>query len=209
MKQQRTRHGWLITGGFLALVIAMGVGRFAYTPLLPAMQNQFGFSDEIAGSMASVNYLGYLIGALLCFKTMRAATKLRLFRISLISSIITTAGMGLVAQTQAWMILRLAGGMASAGIFILGSSIVMGRLPQSKSTLGMLIYSGVGGGIALSGVFSPVLVKYFNVQASWVGLSLICLPLSLVCWFVLIPLEEGPKTDLYSNGEIKFKYPLL
>jgi predicted MFS family arabinose efflux permease len=209
MKQQNTGHGLLITGGFLALMIAMGIGRFAYTPLLPAMQNQFGFSDEIAGSMASVNYLGYLIGALLCFKNMRAATKLRLFRISLISSIITTAWMGLVVQAEAWTILRLVSGVASAGIFILGSSIVMGRLPQSKNALGMLIYSGVGGGIALSGVVSPVLVKYFNVQVSWVGLSLICVPLSLVCWFVLIPLEEKSTIDLHSNGEIKFEYPLL
>ena len=49
MKQSQTGHGLLITGGFLALVIAMGVGRFAYTPLLPTMQNQFGFSDEVAG----------------------------------------------------------------------------------------------------------------------------------------------------------------
>jgi predicted MFS family arabinose efflux permease len=85
----------------------------------------------------------------------------------------------------------------------------MGRLPQSKNALGMLIYSGVGGGIALSGVVSPVLVKYFNVQVSWVGLSLICVPLSLVCWFVLIPLEEKSTIDFHSNGEIKFEYPLL
>jgi len=209
MKHRKTGHGLLITGGFLALVIAMGVGRFAYTPLLPAMQNQFGFSDEIAGAMASVNYLGYLLGALLCFKNMDAATKLRLFRISLILSIITTAWMGLVTHIDAWTILRLVSGMASASIFIIGSSIVMGRLPQSKNTLGMLIYSGVGGGIALSGVFSPVLVKYFNVQVSWVGLSLICFPLSLVCWFVLIPSAEESKTDLHSNGAIKFEYPLL
>jgi predicted MFS family arabinose efflux permease len=187
----------------------MGVGRFAYTPLLPAMQNQFGFSDEIAGSIASVNYLGYLLGALLCFKNMRAATKLRLFRISLISSIITTAWMGLVAQTDAWMILRLVSGMASAGIFIIGSSIVMGRLPQSKNSLCMLIYSGVGVGIALSGVLSPVMIKYFNVQISWMGLSLICFPLSLVCWFVLIPSADESKADLHSNGAIKFEYPLL
>jgi predicted MFS family arabinose efflux permease len=209
MKQQKTGHGSLITGGFLALVIAMGVGRFAYTPLLPAMQNQFGFSDEIAGSIASVNYLGYLLGALLCFKNMRAATKLRLFRISLIASIITTAWMGLVAQTDAWMILRLVSGMASAGIFIIGSSIVMGRLPQSKNSLCMLIYSGVGVGIALSGVLSPVMIKYFNVQISWMGLSLICFPLSLVCWFVLIPSADESKADLHSNGAIKFEYPLL
>jgi predicted MFS family arabinose efflux permease len=187
----------------------MGVGRFAYTPLLPAMQNQFGFSDEIAGSIASVNYLGYLLGALLCFKNMRAATKLRLFRISLIASIITTAWMGLVAQTDAWMILRLVSGMASAGIFIIGSSIVMGRLPQSKNSLCMLIYSGVGVGIALSGVLSPVMIKYFNVQISWMGLSLICFPLSLVCWFVLIPSADESKADLHSNGAIKFEYPLL
>jgi predicted MFS family arabinose efflux permease len=209
MKQQKTGHGSLITGGFLALVIAMGVGRFAYTPLLPAMQNQFGFSDEIAGSIASVNYLGYLLGALLCFKNMRAATKLRLFRISLIASIITTAWMGLVAQTDAWMILRLVSGMASAGIFIIGSSIVMGRLPQSKNSLCMLIYSGVGVGIALSGVLSPVMIKYFNVQISWMGLSLICFPLFLVCWFVLIPSADESKADLHSNGAIKFEYPLL
>ena len=202
-------HGALITGGFLALVIAMGVGRFAYTPLLPAMQNQFGFSDEIAGSIASVNYLGYLLGALLCFKNMKADTKLWVFRICLVLSVITTAWMGFVSQAVPWTILRLVSGMASAGIFIIGSSIVMGRLPQSKNQLGILIYSGVGAGIALSGVVSPVLIKSFNVQVTWVGLALICLPLSLFCWFVMIPPGSEPKVDLNSKGTIKFKYPQL
>ena len=209
MKKQNTGHGALITGGFLSLVIAMGVGRFAYTPLLPAMQNLFGFSDEIAGSMAAVNYLGYLLGALLCFKNMRAETMLRIFRSCLVLSIITTAWMGFVIQVGPWTILRLVSGMASAGIFIIGSSIVMGRLPQSKSPLGILMYSGVGAGIVLSGMVSPVLIKYFNVQISWVGLALICFPLSLFCWFVMIPPASEPKADLNSKGSIEFKYPQL
>lgn len=128
MQKQDAGHGALITGGFLALVIAMGVGRFADTLLLQAMQNQFGFSDEIAGLIASVNYLGYLLGALLCFKNMRVETTLRVFRISLLLSVVTTAWMGFVTQAVPWTIFRLASGMASAGIFIIGSSIVMSSL---------------------------------------------------------------------------------
>jgi MFS family permease len=210
MNKKTISHLTLITGGFSALVVAMGVGRFAYTPLLPGMQAQFGFSNEVAGSIASINYLGYLIGAFICFKKMNLKVKLISFRISLILSVLTTLLMGLVSQINFWIILRFISGIASAGIFILGSSIVMERISQSKNAhLGILIYSGVGAGIVLSGIVSPILIAHFDIQIAWIGLSLICIPLAIFSWFVMIPV---PLSDTaYSNDPESdtFKYPGL
>ncbi|MBW9234859.1 YbfB/YjiJ family MFS transporter, partial [Leptospira santarosai] len=52
----------LVLGGVFALFIAMSIGRFAYTPILPFMQQDTGFSTRFAGYLASSNYAGYLVG---------------------------------------------------------------------------------------------------------------------------------------------------
>ncbi len=54
-----------LAGGGLALAAAMGIGRFAYTPILPAMQRAAELGTAKAGGLASANYAGYLVGALL------------------------------------------------------------------------------------------------------------------------------------------------
>src|SRR5213595_1775561 len=50
--------------GLTALAVAMGIGRFAFTPILPLMQQDAGLSVAGGGWLASANYLGYLVGAL-------------------------------------------------------------------------------------------------------------------------------------------------
>lgn len=178
----------LVLGGFSALVVAMGVGRFAYTPLLPEMQLQFFLSNDVAGSIASIKYIGYLMGALLCFKNLTPKEKIVAFRLSLAGSVLTTFSMGFSTQAAWWMVLRFLSGVSSAGIFILSSTIVMEKLQGLKySHLGILIYSGVGAGIALSGIVSLFLIEHFDIQMAWVGLALICIPFEMLCWFVMIP----------------------
>ncbi len=54
----------VILGGICGLVLSIGMARFAYTPLLPALQLQTGLSDASAGALAAVNYAGYITGAL-------------------------------------------------------------------------------------------------------------------------------------------------
>lgn len=207
---KKTSATYFISGGLCSLVIAMGVGRFAYTPLLPGMQEQFGLNDTIAGLIASLNYVGYLLGAVLCRKSITNTMKLWGFRYSLVISLLTTLTMGFFDDTAAWMVLRFLGGAASAAMFVLGSAIVMDQLEQSTSSHGaMLIYSGVGLVIAFSGVISPILTKAFSVQNAWIGLAIMCLPLAAWCWYTLVPQTQIHKVQLIQETKTKANSPDL
>jgi predicted MFS family arabinose efflux permease len=78
----------LAISGLLALAIAIGVGRFAFTPILPMMQKDYGVTLRMAGLLASVNYVGYFIGALSAI-WIRAAT-VTVVRFSLLAVVVLT-----------------------------------------------------------------------------------------------------------------------
>lgn len=178
----------IVLGGFSALALAMGVGRFAYTPMLPGMQMEYNFNDSVAGAIASANYAGYLIGALLCTHAFVIAKTKIVFRVSLILSIATTLLMGFSNTLFSWIFFRFFGGIASAGIFVLGSAIILSKRQFGRSSLNpILIYSGVGAGIALTGIFSPLFINWIGVQWAWVGLGVICLPMAAISWITIQP----------------------
>ena len=56
----------VLVGGILGMVVAMGIGRFVFTPILPLMQRDLGMTNSVAGWLAGLNYLGYLLGAVIC-----------------------------------------------------------------------------------------------------------------------------------------------
>src|SRR5215471_6008480 len=89
--------------GLIALAIVLGIGRFAFTPVLPMMQQDAGLSVTAGGWLASANYLGYLLGAL-------SATTLRIrpataIRIGLATIVVVTLGMGAAHTFIAWIVL--------------------------------------------------------------------------------------------------------
>ena len=136
--------------GLVALAVAMGIGRFAFTPLLPMMQVDAGLSVADAGWLASANYLGYLIGA-----ASAAAVPLRAptgIRAGLLGIALTTVGMGLTGGFWAWLALRTLAGVGSAWVFVFAAAWCLGRLAAAgRSGLGGGVYAGVGAGIAAAG----------------------------------------------------------
>ncbi|MCP4276911.1 MAG: YbfB/YjiJ family MFS transporter, partial [Gammaproteobacteria bacterium] len=76
-----------------SLILTLGIARFAYTPLLPIMQNQTGLGDTSGGWLATFNYFGYMCGALVAASVSNLIIKDYLYRIGLVVTILTTAGM--------------------------------------------------------------------------------------------------------------------
>ncbi len=147
----------LLLAGLLAMALVMGVGRFFYTPMLPLMQRDYGFDAAIAGYVASANFAGYLAGSIMASFVRPGSTRLWIFRISVLASIATTAAMGLTDSVTAWMVLRLISGLASALAMIVAATVVAEALHQAGEP-GRLawVFTGVGAGIALSGVLAQI-----------------------------------------------------
>src|SRR5437764_2001625 len=95
--------------GAAALALAMGIGRFAFTPLLPLMQDDAGLSLADGGYLAAANYLGYLAGALWAARPVRSA---RAVHASLLAIALATAAMGVAHSLPWWLLLRFAAGVA-------------------------------------------------------------------------------------------------
>lgn len=108
--------------GFVMLIIAMGIGRFSYTSILPLMQSQAQLSATQSGYLAGSNNLGYLIAAFSAgFITWGNRRSVHL-RIQLALCIITTGFMGIMTSYFWWVIFRFLAGISSGFIFVLSSS---------------------------------------------------------------------------------------
>lgn len=162
----------VLAGGICALMAAMGIGRFAYTPILPRMQAALPFSDSAAGLLASVNFAGYLAGAMVTIFLSPARGVVTRLRLSLLVNIVTTAGMGMTDDFRLWAVLRFLSGFSSAGVFVLASGVVLDVLARHRRTTAAgLLYGGVGAGIALTGLTVPLLDRWWGWQGTWLGLA--------------------------------------
>lgn len=100
----------VLLGGIGAMMVAMGIGRFAFTPILPMMMDNHLFSPAGAGYLASSNYLGYLIAAFI-LTLVQVNSRSRLLLVGLIGSIVTTWGMGKFHSLEIWLLLRFYRGL--------------------------------------------------------------------------------------------------
>lgn len=174
--------------GFVALAVAMGIGRFAFTPLLPMMQADLQVGLAQGGWLASANYLGYLAGALTAaYLPWRAST---LLLMGLFSVAATTALMGVSTSWSSWIAWRSIAGVASAWVLVAAASLCLGRLALAGAThRSGQVFAGVGGGIALSGLICLLLdLRGFTSAQAW----LILAALAAVAMLATRPLWSGP-----------------
>src|ERR1700746_459200 len=79
-----------------ALAVALGVGRFAFTPLLPLMLHGGALDLRHGGWRASLTDAGYFVGAISCVALRMAPAKI--VRAGLVATVLLTLAMGLTQQ---------------------------------------------------------------------------------------------------------------
>ncbi|WP_198650377.1 YbfB/YjiJ family MFS transporter [Staphylococcus arlettae] len=193
--------------GMLALFIVMAIGRFAYTPILPFMQVSEHMDSAQAGFLATINYLGYLIGAIIPMYFIFKSKAIDL-KIYLIINIMTTILMGVTEAYSLWAILRLVSGITSGTVFVLASNIVLEALRQAqKSNISGLLYSGVGLGIFTSSIYIFFETHNDSWQLTWIVLGVVSL---LGGMFVIFGMRDNPtiKIDQTQHAKIEDRQPL-
>ena len=178
--------------GMLALATAIGVGRFAFTPILPMMQSNHGVTLRMAGLLAGVNYLGYLLGALSAiWLRLRIAT---IVRMALVGIVVLTVAMGLIHEPWAWLLLRGLAGILSAWVLIFASAFALQQLALlGRQRWGGVMFGGVGFGIALAGGSCLVFLHLaWSADRAWVVVGLLALVLTALCWPVYANATQAP-----------------
>ncbi|MDM0016474.1 YbfB/YjiJ family MFS transporter [Variovorax saccharolyticus] len=203
------------TAGLLVLAIAMGIGRFAFTPMLPLMIRA-GSTDVVTGGwLAAANYLGYLLGALTAARVPLSPQRTGL--LSLAAIVLSTAAMGLVDSVAAWLLLRGIAGVASAWALVSTSVWCLSWLASLGRPSGAgVVYAGVGVGIALAGLYCwRAGAADIAADRLWLQLGLLALVGSLVVAALLprgaapVPAATARAADGASGWDLVICYGVL
>lgn len=176
-------HLKVLGSGLLGLILTIGIARFCYTTLLPAMQLEAGLSDLAGGYLATVNYIGYMCGAVMAATISSLQIKDFLYRAGLIAAIVTTAGMALTDNIWLWAALRFVAGISSATGMLISAGLIMNWLMRHghRSELG-IHYAGAGLGIIVSGIAAEAMFGYLDWREQWLAVGLLGIVVAIPAW---------------------------
>ena len=196
----------LILTGIAALTIAVGIGRFSYTPILPYMISELSLTTTEAGLIASSNYLGYLLGSLIPIFLQFPKNIRSIFIYSIFISIISLFAMGLTNTFEVFILIRFIHGIFSAFVLILGTSLIVSHVQKKgKIFLGTAHFSGVGLGMALSAIVVSYLgFLNFTWDELWFSIGILAIMLS----FQIIKFTPIQKAEVKYNLKSKNKTSL-
>ena len=201
----------LVLTGVASLTIAIGIGRFSYTPILPFMITEIGLTTTQGGLIASANFFGYLIGSLIPILPFFPKKIRNVFFLSIFICILTVFLMGVVQDLNFFIFIRFVHGVFSAFVLILGTSIILPHIQElGKIHLSTAHFSGVGLGM----VFSSIVVSlfgYYGYQWNdlWIAIGILSVLLSLqIIFYTPYEIELSNKNPINQQPS-RFGFTLI
>jgi predicted MFS family arabinose efflux permease len=200
--------------GAIAMAAAMGFGRFSYTPILPGMMSGVPLSAADAGFIASANFVGYLVGAVLAAYGWAAGRERKVALLALAATTVLLAAMAMTTSVTTFAAIRFLAGLASAFALVFTSSIVLSHgTAAGNDHVQSAHFGGPGAGIALSSVMVMLIGLAYHGssdawRANWIG-GAIYSALSLAAVWFLLP--SGPAASAQTGPEpsIVWNRPML
>lgn len=201
LRLNRSSNNAILLAGIFALIIGTGVARFVFTSLLPPMLED-SLSLSFAGILASINYVGYLSGAIFSIFIKDIHTKVKYFRIGLFLCVVSSFLLGVTENSVVWVISRLIAGFGAAMALVVGSAIVMLKLQLDNKTKAMGIhFSGLGFSIVVTDLIVRGVFSYGGSwQNAWLVLAVAGALLACYSAYVL-SFDKQPK-----NKVVKHKF---
>ena len=201
---------WLALALSVGAAVSLGVTRFAYGLLLPAMRADLGWSYTLAGAMNTANAVGYLLGALAMPGLMRKVSPTLLLWAGSLVAALFMGLCGFFTEATALLVQRLLAGVASALVFVSGGLLAARLGSRAPTQAGLLLgvyYGGTGLGISLCAVLVPWVLEAFAGQVhhwrfAWWALALVCFAATaLLRWPARVMVQwEQPAAQAWAAG---------
>lgn len=171
-----------ILAGLCASLVGIGLARFAYTPLIPALIAAGWFSPGQAAYLGAANFAGYVAGAIAA-RPLAARLPVRHVLRAMLALASLTFFTCAVPVSFPWFFgWRFAAGAAGGVLMVLAAPAVLPFVPPARRGLASgAIYTGVGLGIAASGTLLPLLLRE-GVATAWLGLGVVATALTALSW---------------------------
>ncbi len=175
----------------LAPTVGLGIGRFAYSLVLPDMRETLGWSYSAAGFMNTINAAGYLVGALLASRMIKRFGLSATVRWGTLACVLSLALCAISGNFFVLSFARLLAGLGAAVGFVGGGALtatIAQSRPERANFLLSLFYAGPGLGILLSGLIAPFVLQAFGPGSSWI----VWWAMTLLTIVMTIPLLLAP-----------------
>jgi predicted MFS family arabinose efflux permease len=202
--EDRRSQLWKLTfTGLSASLVGIGLARFAYTPLIPAIIGAHWFSAAYAAYLGASNLLGYLTGAVAANVTAKRLPVKIVLRAMMVLATIAFFACSRPSSFLWFFVWRLFSGIAGGALMVLTAPTILPHVvPSKRAIVSGAIFTGIGLGIAASGTLVPLLLRGGLTQ-SWLGLGILSFVLTVLTWNGWPETEAAPPSSSHHLSHVQ------
>jgi predicted MFS family arabinose efflux permease len=168
--------------GFAAQLIGIGIGRLGYPPLIPALIGNHWFTVSQADYLTAANLTGYILGSIMAARINRSVPSVFLIKSCVLTAIFTFVLCGIPFGFPIYFVLRTIAGICGGVIVVVTAPTILKFTPESvKGVIGGIIFSGVGMGVAFTGVLIPYILRN-GIPLTWFFYAVFSIVLVFSFW---------------------------